>query len=46
MRMRRVVVTALLSLFAWAASTPASSPPAADNPIVLENQHRRSNGWY
>src|SRR3989454_699485 len=46
MRLRRIVVTALLSLFAWAASTPASSPPAADNPIVLENQHRGSNGWY
>ena len=44
MRMRRVVVTALL--FAWTASAPSSSPLAADNPIVLENQQPGSNGWY
>src|SRR2546428_958950 len=43
MRLRRIVVTSLLSLFAWAA--PASSPLAADNPIVLENQQPGSNGW-
>src|SRR5438309_7083183 len=44
MRPRRIVVTALL--FAWTASAPASSPLAADNPIVLENQQPGSNGWY
>src|SRR5438445_2600086 len=44
MRPRRIVVTALL--FAWTASAPASSPLAADTPIVLENQQPGSNGWY
>jgi len=42
MRPRRIVVTALL--FAWAASAPASSPLAADNPIVLENLQPGSTG--
>src|SRR5438094_668778 len=45
MRLRRIVVTALLSLFVWAATAPASSPLAADNPIVLENQQPGSTGW-
>src|SRR5437867_2154718 len=43
MRLRRIVVTALLSLFAWAAS--ASTPLADDNPIVLENQQPGSTNW-
>src|SRR5213594_1942531 len=44
MRLRRIVVTALLSLFAGVA--PASSQLAADNPIVLENQQPGSSGWF
>src|SRR5437667_12838190 len=44
MRPRRIVVTALLSLFAGVA--PASSQLAADNPIVLENQQPGSSGWF
>src|SRR5436309_9879173 len=43
MRLRRIVVTTLLSLFAW--TVPASSTLAADNPIVLENQQPGSYGW-
>src|SRR5438445_3802236 len=46
MRLRRIVVTALLCLFPAAATAPVSSPLAADNPIVLENQKPGSNGWY
>src|SRR3989442_154222 len=46
MRLRRIVVTALLCLFPAAATAPVSSPLAADNPIVLENQQPGSNGWY
>src|SRR5881296_4286654 len=45
MRLRRIVVTALLSLFVWAATALVSSPRAADNPIVLENQQPGSTGW-
>src|SRR5438309_1584293 len=44
MRLRRIVVTALLSLFAGVA--PASSQLAADNPIVLENQQPGASGWF
>ena len=44
MRLRRIVVTALLCLFPAAATAPVSSPLAADNPIVLENQQPGSNG--
>src|SRR5438309_9446398 len=44
MRLRRIVVTALLSLFAGVA--PASSQLAADNPIVLENQQHGSSGCF
>src|SRR5207245_10327632 len=44
MRLRRIVVTALLGLFAWTAT--ASSQLAADNPIVLENQQPGSSGWF
>src|SRR5213593_462824 len=44
MRLRRIVVTTLLSLFAGVA--PASSQLAADNPIVLENQQPGSSGWF
>ena len=43
MRLRRIVVTALLGLFAW--TVPASSTLAADNPIVLENQQPGSTNW-
>src|SRR5438034_2910474 len=46
MRLRRIVVTARLCLFAWAATAPVSSPLAADNPIVLENQQPGSSGWF
>jgi N,N-dimethylformamidase beta subunit-like protein/IPT/TIG domain-containing protein len=44
MRLRRIVVTALLSLFAW--MVPASSTLAVDNPIVLENQQPGSSDWF
>src|SRR5881396_939124 len=44
MRLRRIVVTTLLSLFAGVA--PASSQLAPDNPIVLENQQPGSSGWF
>src|SRR5213594_5118420 len=43
MRLRRIVVTALLGLFAW--TVPASSTLAVDNPIVLENQQPGDGGW-
>jgi len=43
--MRRIVVTAMLGLCAWAALAPASSTLAADNPIVVENQQPGSNDW-
>src|SRR5437773_8216945 len=43
MRLRRIVVTALLGLFAW--TVQASSTIAADNPIVLENQQPGSTNW-
>src|SRR3989475_25538 len=44
MRLRRIVVTALLGLFAL--MVPASSTLAADNPIFLENQQPGSNDWF
>src|SRR6058998_1841674 len=46
MRLRRILVIARLCLFAWVATAPASSPLAADNPIVLENQQPGSSSWY
>src|SRR5438105_3170443 len=46
MRLRRIVVTALLGLFAWAATTTASAQLAANNPIVLENQQPGSSNWF
>jgi len=46
MRLRRIVVAALLCLFSSAATVPVSSTLAADNPIVLENQQPGSSGWF